>query len=341
LTAAADKLYSSLKVDPFWQVFPPVNFKIAQAFVKKNINLERVPGLVEEGLRLEREDEFRSDQETDEDKAMFKRQDLQLKTQAADLLAHVAKQLQEPEIARAAVAELDNFTPDKAKDQSAIWAVKAEFAEAEGRKLDALLMYQAAIKSRPSDFRPEKKDEPAENEERLWKELGGSAASRNLWEKKAKMSEIAAESKWEKPTKGMPGWELTDLQSHAWRMVSLEGKTVLISVWATWCGPCQRELPYFQKIYDQIKDRPDVQVLSFNVDDEIGKVAPYIKQQGYTFPVLLAKDYVDDLLPDLGIPRIWIVDAQGNWQWEQLGFLDDSDGQKGVLEKIKVAQAPN
>jgi thiol-disulfide isomerase/thioredoxin len=342
LTAAADNLHNSWEADPFWQPFPPVDFQIAQVFIKKKINFERVSGLVEEGLRLEREDEFRSDQETDEDKAMFKRQDLRLKTQAADLLAHVARQLQKPEIARAAVAELDNFTPDKAEDRAAIWAVKAEFAEAEGRKLDALLMYQAATKFRPADFRPGKEDEPAENEERLWKELGGSAASRDLWEKKVKMTEVATESKWEKPTKGMPGWEISDLQGHTWKILSLEGKTVLISVWATWCGPCQRELPYFQKIYDQIKDRPDVQVLSFNVDDEIGKVAPYIKQQGYTFPVLLAKDYVDDLLPSLGIPQVWIVDAKGKWLWEQVGFdSDNGDWQKGLLEKIQAVQAPN
>jgi thiol-disulfide isomerase/thioredoxin len=341
LTAAADKLHNSLETDPIWQASPPVDFQIAQAFIKRNINLERVPGLVEEGLRLAREHQFLSDQWTDEAKTELKGWDLRIKTQAADLLARVAKQLKKPEIAKAAVAELDNFTSDKAEGRSAVWAAKAMFAEVEGRNLDALLMYQAAIGSRPSDFNPGKKDELAESENRLWKELGGSSASRDLWEKKAKISEVATEGRWQTPTKAMSGWELTDLQGHTWKMASLGGKTVLINVWASWCGPCQGELPQFQKIYDQLKDRPDFQVISFNIDDEIGKVEPFIRQQGYTFPVLLARSYVDDLLGSVGIPQVWIVDARGKWLWEQLGIGPDrGKWRESVLEKIESARAP-
>jgi thiol-disulfide isomerase/thioredoxin len=339
LTAAADRLHKSLETDPIWQAPSPVDFQIAEVFIKKNINPERVPGLVEEGLRLEREHQFRSDQWTDEYKVTIERQDLRLKTQAADLLARLAKQLKKPEIAKAAVAELSNFQPDKGLDQSAVWAVKAEFAEAEGRNLDALLMYHAAITSRPSDFNPGKKDELAESEDRLWKELGGSTASRDLWEKRTKITEVATEGRWQAPTIAMSGWELTDLKGNTWKMGSLGGKTLLISVWASWCGPCRRELPEFQKIYDRVKDRPDFQVLSFNIDTEIGKVEPYIREQGYTFPVLLAHSYVDDLLGDVAIPQVWIVDARGKWLWEQLGFGPDrGNWYESVLEKIEAAR---
>jgi hypothetical protein len=90
-----------------------------------------------------------------------------------------------------------------------------------------------------------------------------------------------------------------------------------------------------------MKDRPDFQVLSFNIDSEIGKVEPYIREQGYTFPVLLAHSYVKDLLGDVGIPQVWIVDARGKWLWEQLGFgLDRGNWYESVLEKIEAARAP-
>jgi thiol-disulfide isomerase/thioredoxin len=291
---------------------------------------------VEEGLSLEREHERRWDTETDETKASYEVSNLRLQTQAAGLLAGAAKELGKPEVAKAAVTELDKLKPDMAEDRSAIWAAKAMFAEAEGRNLDALLMYQAAIKSRPADFAAGKTDELADNENRLWKVLGGSSASRDLWEKKAKITEVATEGRWQIPTKAMSAWELSDLQGRTWRMASLSGKTVLINVWATWCGPCQSELPSFQKIFEQMKDRPDVQVLSFNIDREIGEVAPFLRQQGYTFPVLLASSYVNELLGDVGIPQVWIVDAQGKWQWEQVGF-DPRSGKwsEGVLEKIE------
>ncbi len=261
--------------------------------------------------------------------------DLRLKTQAAELLTGAAKELKKPEIARAAVTELDKLTPDKPEDQSAVWAVKAAFAEVEGRKLDALLMYQAAIESRSPDANPKGKDELADNEDRLWKELGGSAATRDLWEKKIKITELTSEGGWEKPTKAMFAWELSDLQGRTWKMASLNGKTILINVWATWCGPCRSELPEFQKIYDQVKDRPDITALSFNIDQEIGKVEPFIKQEKYTFPVLLAHDYINDLLAEIAIPQVWVVDTNGKWLWEKVGF-DSGLGswREDVLAKI-------
>ncbi len=336
LTAAADTLLSALTKDPIWQGYPPVHFQIAEAFLKKHIHAERVSGLVEEGLRLRAGIEWVPDWETEEDKAEGQRSRLQLKTQAAEVLTGVARELKTPEIARASVMDLDKWNPEKPEDQSAIWAVKAAFAEVEGRKLDALVMYQAAIKSRPPDpDKKKKKDELADNEERLWKELGGSAATRDLWEKKNKITELPTEAGWEKPSKDLPGWELTDLKGSTWKMTSLNGKTVLINVWATWCGPCQMELPEFQKIYDQVKDKEDITVLSFNVDEEIGKVEPFIRQKKYTFPVLLAHDYVNDVLAGIAIPQVWVVDPNGKWLWEKLGFDFEKGGwREGVLEKI-------
>jgi thiol-disulfide isomerase/thioredoxin len=335
LTEAADSLLNGMQTDPIWQSYPPVNFQIAEAFVRRNVHPERVSGLVEEGLRLQREREWVADWETEEDKGREERERLQLTTKAAELLTGAAKDSKDPEIARVSVMELDNWKPAKPEDQAAIWAVKAAFAEVEGRKLDALLMYQAAIKTRPPDPNSKKKDELADDEARLWKELGGSAASRDLWDKKIKISEVSFEGGWEKPTKEMTSWDLSDLQGRTWKMASLKGKTVLINVWATWCGPCQMELPHFQKIYDQMKDKPDITVLSFNVDQEIGKVVPFIKQQKYTFPVLLAHDYVNDLLAEISIPQVWVVDSKGKWLWEKFGFDPEHGGWRDdVLTKI-------
>jgi thiol-disulfide isomerase/thioredoxin len=78
--------------------------------------------------------------------------------------------------------------------------------------------------------------------------LGGTETALNLWSKPAaaKIQELA-ESGWEKPTKAIPAFELADLSGMTWRLKNLEGRAVLINVWATWCGPCQRELPHMEK----------------------------------------------------------------------------------------------
>jgi cytochrome c-type biogenesis protein len=65
----------------------------------------------------------------------------------------------------------------------------------------------------------------------------------------------------------MPSFELADLSGKIWKLKTVQGRSVLINVWATWCGPCNAELPHLQKLYEALKDRPDLQILTFNVDE--------------------------------------------------------------------------
>jgi thiol-disulfide isomerase/thioredoxin len=132
--------------------------------------------------------------------------------------------------------------------------------------------------------------------------------------------------------------DLLNLAGKTWKLTSLEGKTLLINVWASWCGPCRSEHPHLEKLYRKVKDRSDIQILTFNVDDHVGQVKPYMKEQKFTFPVLLAKNYVDELLPVLSIPRNWIVDANGKWRLEQIGFGNDADWEKLMMDKLESAK---
>ena len=93
-----------------------------------------------------------------------------------------------------------------------------------------------------------------------------------------------------------------------------------------------------QALYEKLKDRSDVQIVTFNIDEEIGDIAPYMNKNKYTFPVLLAKDYMADLVPDSGIPMLWIVDASGKWRWQQTGFGDDAKWESAILEKLDHAK---
>jgi hypothetical protein len=79
----------------------------------------------------------------------------------------------------------------------------------------------------------------------------------------------------------------------------------------------------------------NARAICFNVDQEIGKVEPFIKQEKYTFPVLLAHDYVNDLLAGIAIPQVWVVDINGKWLWEKVGFDSGRGGwRENVLAKI-------
>ena len=120
--------------------------------------------------------------------------------------------------------------------------------------------------------------------------------------------------------KTMPAFQLVDLEGRTWTQTDLAGKTAFINVWATWCPPCRKEMPDLQKLWERVRTRPGVVLLTFNVDEAPEVVAPFVAKGGYTFPVLLAHDFVRNKLEVQGIPRNWVLDTNGVWRTDQIGL---------------------
>ncbi|MDP8990126.1 MAG: redoxin domain-containing protein [Acidobacteriota bacterium] len=139
-----------------------------------------------------------------------------------------------------------------------------------------------------------------------------------------KKTEPAGEIRWLEPHKPLPAFTLSALDGKTWKLEDLNGKVVVIDLWATWCVPCRAELPEFQKLYEQWKDRGDVAVISFNVDDDPAAIAPYVAANHYTFPVLRANALVDDYLTAVFIPQTWFLEAQGKLRWIHEGYGGDA-----------------
>ena len=125
-----------------------------------------------------------------------------------------------------------------------------------------------------------------------------------------------------------------------WKLKELAGKSVVINLWATWCGPCQAELPQLEKFYEAQKGRSDIQILTFDIDEDLGVVEPFVKEKGWTFPVLPAYSTVVSLLDGFAIPQTWLVDTHGVWQWKQIGFSggNDADFSKEMMDRINAVK---
>ena len=67
--------------------------------------------------------------------------------------------------------------------------------------------------------------------------------------------------------KALPEFSATDLAGKAWRLHDLNGKATLVNLWATWCGPCRGEHEYLQKLFEAVRERQDVQVVTMSVDE--------------------------------------------------------------------------
>jgi thiol-disulfide isomerase/thioredoxin len=230
------------------------------------------------------------------------------------------------------------------KDESQYWLRRARLAAIEGEQQDALGYYQLALRTRskpPGYERGKLTDDLGDEAHTLWTKLGGTEVAWTAWSQPATPTDAAKadDARWEKPTKTLPTFELADLSGKTWSIKSLNGKVVLINLWATWCGPCNAELPQLQRLYEQAKGRSDLQILTFNIDEDLGLVEPFIKEKGYTFPVVPAYSYVVNLLDGYAIPQNWVLSPKGDWEWTQVGYGSDDAWVKDMLAKLDAVKA--
>lgn len=220
-----------------------------------------------------------------------------------------------------------------AMTQYRILRLMAEMAEREGRKLDALNGYRETLAVRSIN-----REELVSRQRKLWKELGGSDEGWQQWlnpvAEATPTTAVAAapdRSKSSAANRKLPMLSARDIDGGQWTLDRLAGKTTIATVWATWCEPCRAELPYFAKLVERLKSRNDVLAISFNIDDNIAVAESFAKSQSYKFPVLFAKQYAEDLMPLVSVPRTWII-KNGVIIEEYEGF--GADGDKWVEEML-------
>jgi thiol-disulfide isomerase/thioredoxin len=205
--------------------------------------------------------------------------------------------------------------------QSTYWRQVATLAEHEGLKLDALYAYREATVAFGT-----KNEALLSAQRRLWTGLGGSDETWVWWVNAipdpARQQNLPAHVEFAAVNRTLQEFSLKDAAGQTWTLARFKGKTTIAIVWATWCQPCRAELPYLAKLAATLKDRNDVQVISFNTDENIGAVEPFLKQSGYTFPVLFAQHFAEDLMPYFAIPRTWII-RDGVLTAESVGFGGD------------------
>jgi len=101
-----------------------------------------------------------------------------------------------------------------------------------------------------------------------------------------------------------------------------KGKIVLINFFATWCGPCRRELPLVQEqIWNKHKDNPKFAMLTFGREHVWEEVLKFGKDLNFSFPLLPdPKRKVFALFASEGIPRSFLVDESGKIIYLSQGF---------------------
>ena len=115
---------------------------------------------------------------------------------------------------------------------------------------------------------------------------------------------------------------LKDVNGRDVTLSAYKGKVILLDFWATWCGPCKVEIPWFVELQTKY-GKDGLQTLGVSVDDTVDKLKPYVNQLKMNYPVLqgLGHDDVQDAYGPLwGIPVTVVISRAGKICKKHIGF---------------------
>lgn len=202
---------------------------------------------------------------------------------------------------------------------------RLRLATARGDRENQLAVLRTLIRTRPYWIHHADRFAALDRARALWKQLDRPDAEFDAFLDLDGATPRKGELAWSTAEKSVPEFSLTDLAGRRWTLADLKGKTTFINFWATWCGPCLTEMPYLEKLHRRLKDHPTVQLLTLNVDENPGVVAPFLRTGSYTFPVITAEQFVQNTLKVNGYPANWVVDPDGIVRRMQGGGLGEPD----------------
>ena len=118
--------------------------------------------------------------------------------------------------------------------------------------------------------------------------------------------------------------------------LSNDGKPFIISFFATWCKPCNRELTAISEVYEEWQEETGVKLIAVSIDQaqNINKVKPLVDGNGWSYDVLL--DPNSEFKRALGIqmiPYVLIVDGKGNIVYKHNGYTEGAEAE--LIEKVR------
>ncbi|HEY4706709.1 MAG TPA: TlpA disulfide reductase family protein [Thermodesulfobacteriota bacterium] len=136
----------------------------------------------------------------------------------------------------------------------------------------------------------------------------------------------------------MIDFELPDLQGNTRKLSEFKGKVIFLNFWATWCKPCEEEMPSMQALYENLNDFP-FEIVAVSVDkDPTEKVAAFAKRYGITFTILHdRKGKIKETYKTTGVPETFIIDQNGVVALKVWGPRDwtDPGSIKEIMELVQ------
>ena len=119
-------------------------------------------------------------------------------------------------------------------------------------------------------------------------------------------------------------------------IIANDGKPMIISFWATWCKPCNRELNAIKEVYDDWQEETGVKLVAISIDDarSSSKVKPHVDGNGWEYEVYL--DVNQDFkraMNVINVPHTFLINGKGEIVWQHTSYVDGSEEE--LFELVK------
>ena len=124
-----------------------------------------------------------------------------------------------------------------------------------------------------------------------------------------------------------PNFTLFNLEGQDVTLSELRGKRVVLNFWATWCPPCEAEMPHMQRYYEKYAKEDNVEIVGVNLmysnGEKVERVEQFVENFDITFPILYEIDEsVASQYEIITIPSTYMIDTEGRIQKQIIGPLD-------------------
>jgi len=139
-----------------------------------------------------------------------------------------------------------------------------------------------------------------------------------------------------------PDFELQTLDGKNFKLSDLRGKAVLLNFWATYCGPCKIEMPWFVELQKEYGPQGFQIVGVANDDASTEDIAKFAKEMGINYPILIGKDSVSDSYKVSVLPTTFFLDRDGKLIAREFGLVSRSvfvDHIKKAMSQGQAVQA--
>ena len=127
-----------------------------------------------------------------------------------------------------------------------------------------------------------------------------------------------------------------DGQSVQTSVIQNDGKPIILSFWATWCKPCNRELDAIKEVYEEWRDETGVKIVAVSIDDakSASRVRPWVDGKDWPYEVYLDqnKDFAR-AMNVVNVPHTFVINGEGEIVWQHTSYQDG--GEEELIEVVR------